>query len=420
VKFGWTSWWLGFSLFAGPAYADVERAENVRMTQRILEFAKSQKTPVRQALDALVADSRQLSTHKAHDSLLATVAQIEHRQYLDARVGNFGAVDKKLYRGAQPSRRGLGWLHQQGIVTIVNLREPGVEETNYPDYSRKRYLQQARALGMRCVELPIADKTLPTREQIERFLRTVDDSRGAVFVHCSAGIGRTGILSALYQRHHGASPEQALQQAERFGLQPTRYPDHALQASFLANYPIDHQPPMHLQWHPAPATNACLDALRQNRFYRIRAMLVPTNPTEALRVLTRGLKEGTYVEIALDSPDAVAMLGSLACVYPDSLKLVHTTSDLLPRVRNLLGPKALIAVLRSGKTLEGVESLPTQAQVIDFPYNPPPDYVKLLNQRHLFCTLHYTETQELKPWEGLPCLLRYSGPASASGVDSSL
>jgi protein-tyrosine phosphatase len=42
------------------------------------------------------------------------------------------------------------------------------------------------------------DGQVPTDAQVDRFLRAVDGSEGIVYVHCMAGVGRTGTMVAAY------------------------------------------------------------------------------------------------------------------------------------------------------------------------------------------------------------------------------
>ncbi|KAH9487702.1 Dual specificity protein phosphatase 23 [Bulinus truncatus] len=64
------------------------------------------------------------------------------------------------------------------------------------------------------VRVPIRDYTPPTMEQVETFLKTVEDSkhRGkATCVHCAHGLGRTGtMLSCYFVSVHGMSDVDAI------------------------------------------------------------------------------------------------------------------------------------------------------------------------------------------------------------------
>ena len=90
-------------------------------------------------------------------------------------------------------------LREMGADTVVRLNEP-------------RYDASALAeRGFAHLSLEFEDCTCPPDAVVEAFLRAVDGARGAVAVHCKAGLGRTGTLIALYlMRSEGFTAREAM------------------------------------------------------------------------------------------------------------------------------------------------------------------------------------------------------------------
>jgi len=104
-------------------------------------------------------------------------------------VKNLKAVDEHVWRGAAPSRSAYARLADAGVTTVVDLR---AEENVNVDHER------LATLGIRYVHLPIRDGQTPSAAQVDRFLGEVQRSDGVTFVHCGAGVGRTGAMAAAY------------------------------------------------------------------------------------------------------------------------------------------------------------------------------------------------------------------------------
>jgi protein-tyrosine phosphatase len=109
-----------------------------------------------------------------------------------------------LMRGSQLTPEGLAQLRDQGVKTVVNLRR----ESN----GEKAMVEK---LGMRAVWLPVYDQGVPSHAEVRAFLHlTLDPKNQPVYVHCEAGVGRTGVFSAVYRiAHDGYTADQAVAEA---------------------------------------------------------------------------------------------------------------------------------------------------------------------------------------------------------------
>ncbi|MEW2353937.1 dual specificity protein phosphatase family protein [Spirillospora sp. NPDC029432] len=104
-------------------------------------------------------------------------------------IKRFAHVDDRVWRGAAPTAGGYRRLARLGVRTVVDLRaeRPAREAARGP-----------RRAGLEVVRLPVRDGQAPTDAQVDRFVSVVERARGPVFVHCGAGVGRTGAMSAAY------------------------------------------------------------------------------------------------------------------------------------------------------------------------------------------------------------------------------
>jgi protein-tyrosine phosphatase len=110
----------------------------------------------------------------------------------------------RLRAGRYPSSPDeLAALCAEGIASFVDLTEDG-ELPPYADLLPR---------GARHVRFPIRDFSCATDEEMRRTLDEIDAAleRGAVYVHCHGGCGRTGTVVACWLVRHGADPEEALQ-----------------------------------------------------------------------------------------------------------------------------------------------------------------------------------------------------------------
>jgi len=121
---------------------------------------------------------------------VASFAQSAQASFPDVKIKNFGQMDERFFRGAQPKERDYSALAALGVKTVIDLRDDAT------DYERPA----VEALGMRYVNIPMSDKHYPREEQITEFLKLANDPEtGAFYVHCAGGRHRTGVVGAVYR-----------------------------------------------------------------------------------------------------------------------------------------------------------------------------------------------------------------------------
>jgi protein tyrosine/serine phosphatase len=144
--------------------------------------------------------ARQVSFKRAQAALLALITSLSiigsaaassnSSAFPNIRIKNFGQMDDRFYRGAQPKEEDYEHLAALGIKTIIDLR-------NDPEDYEKRITE---SLGMQYINIPMSDKDYPSDSDIERFLKIASDqATGKLYVHCVGGRHRTGVMGAVYR-----------------------------------------------------------------------------------------------------------------------------------------------------------------------------------------------------------------------------
>jgi protein tyrosine/serine phosphatase len=142
------------------------------------------------------------------------------------KISNFGQMDERFYRGARPNDKDYPALAALGIKTIIDLT----------DNSREREQPAVEAAGLRYVNIPLVDKSYPSADQVNAFLKVVNDpATGKFFVHCAGGRHRTGIMAAVYRFNHDHwNYDQAYAEMLKYDFYTSN--GHGKQLTFIQDY----------------------------------------------------------------------------------------------------------------------------------------------------------------------------------------
>lgn len=159
----------------------------------------------------------------------------ESKSFSNVKIKNFGQMNERFYRGAQPKESDYRDLAALGVKTVIDLR----------DDSESYGKPAVEAAGMRYVNIPMDDKSYPKAEQIETFLKLVDDPEtGRFYVHCAGGRHRTGVMAAVYRFNHDRwNYDQVYAEMKQYDFY-SRW-GHGPMKQFVQDYW------QHLQAHPA-------------------------------------------------------------------------------------------------------------------------------------------------------------------------
>ena len=139
---------------------------------------------------------------------LSVVASAQEGVEKSVSIKNFGQMDERFYRGAQPKEEEFKELAALGIRTVIDLRDD-------PKETEKGIVE---SLGMRYVNIPMTGKKYPTEEAVRQFLKVVNDpATGSFFVHCAGGRHRTGAMGAVYRyTKYGWNFEQVYAEMKKY------------------------------------------------------------------------------------------------------------------------------------------------------------------------------------------------------------
>lgn len=144
-------------------------------------------------------------------AILSTAQTSQSDKASKIRIKNFGCVNEKFYRGAQPRDEDYADLAAMGVKTVIDLQQSGV--------GREQAIVESH--GMKFHRIGMSDKSQPAAEQAALFLKIVNDpANQPVFVHCAGGRHRTGAMSAIYRMtHDGWNADQAFLEMKQYDFE---------------------------------------------------------------------------------------------------------------------------------------------------------------------------------------------------------
>lgn len=125
--------------------------------------------------------------------------------------GKFLAGEHPALWGQASTTKRIQSLLRSGITVFVDLTEHLHSERQYKEQLVQEAAEYGLAVSYR--SFPIRDFTAPSIETVKQILDVLDQSLSAgkgVYVHCTAGIGRTGTIVGCFLARHGTTGQAAL------------------------------------------------------------------------------------------------------------------------------------------------------------------------------------------------------------------
>ena len=122
-----------------------------------------------------------------------------------AALKNFFRLDDKVYRSAQPDRKGFEELKRLGIRNVLSFRDHHADD------------RDAKGLGLMLYRVKMEAGEI-SDEQVVDSLRIIRTAKGPIVIHCWHGSDRTGLISAMYRiLYQNWSKEEAIEELMKGG-----------------------------------------------------------------------------------------------------------------------------------------------------------------------------------------------------------
>jgi protein tyrosine phosphatase (PTP) superfamily phosphohydrolase (DUF442 family) len=183
----WYRWAYGWPY--GRGYTPLSDAEKQRVRERLDEY--KQKHPAGYC-DEHNLKSTASTTISQRPEKWATPVSSEH-------IENFYRIDDKVYRSAQPNKKGFQELKTLGIKNVLSFRDHHSDD-------------EGEDLGLNLYRVKMEAGDVATGKVVEA-LRIIRNSEGPVLIHCWHGSDRTGLISAMYRIvFQGWSKDEAIEE----------------------------------------------------------------------------------------------------------------------------------------------------------------------------------------------------------------
>jgi protein tyrosine phosphatase (PTP) superfamily phosphohydrolase (DUF442 family) len=169
----WYRWAYGWPY--GRGYKPLTDSEKQQVRERQDEYAQKHPTGYCGEHGLKSAAS---ATALERPGTWATPMHAEH-------LTNFYKIDDKVYRSAQPDKKGFKELASLGIRNVLSFRDYHSDE-------------DGKDLGFNLYRVKMEAGDITTDKVVEA-LRIIRNSEGPILIHCWHGSDRTGLVSAMYR-----------------------------------------------------------------------------------------------------------------------------------------------------------------------------------------------------------------------------
>lgn len=139
------------------------------------------------------------------------------------------------------TRRRLQGLIRAGIRSFIDLTHPDDTMFNYVEILNDE--ANGYLVKINYSHFPIIDRSVPSKSEMGAILDAIDKSivvGNPPYIHCIAGVGRTGTVVGCYLIRHGMKPDEAIIEIKKLRKDiPShwaRSPEADEQVDFILNW----------------------------------------------------------------------------------------------------------------------------------------------------------------------------------------